>query len=67
MSVPVSLDTPARVLGDRQHRKLDKLDGEDVGARVVGWDERRGGPLVSLAVFPGEPYVIDRRGQLRPR
>jgi hypothetical protein len=64
--IPVSLPVPVRQLGSRQVRKLDRLAEEPGTFHVVGWDERREGPLVRLAAFPDGRYVIDRRGQLRP-
>ena len=61
MSVPVVLDTP-RDLSASQDRKLRKLP-EDT--RVVGWDDRLGGPIFRLPAFPGGEYVIDPRGKVR--
>lgn len=56
----------ARVLGPRQHRKLDRLAEDQPGMRVVDWDALRDGPVVRLPAFPDGRYVIDKRGQLRP-
>lgn len=65
MSVPVVLDTPARELSASQERKLDRWPEQHEGARVVGWEPRRCGPLIRLPAFDG-PYWVDRRGILRP-
>lgn len=66
MAIPVSLPAPARELGPRQHRKLDKLAEDHRAPVVVGWDDARGGPILRLAGFPDGRYLIDRLGQLRP-
>lgn len=63
MSVPVTLDVPERQLTGRQERKLRALERDD--ARIVGWDERVGGPVFVLPVFPGGRYVVDPKGQVR--
>jgi hypothetical protein len=63
VSVPVTLDTPERELTAPQERKLRNLEHDN--ARIIGWDERVGGPVFRLPAFPDGEYVIDPRGNVR--
>jgi len=52
-----------RTLNDSQHRALDRIANQHPTARVIGWDEKMAGPLVSLP--DGSAMAVAPTGRLR--